>query len=187
MTVRKDKEHASPYKPQRWRGFTRSPIQTRLRYKQVSIESGLTHEDDNEPPPPSPTADRLTRSGRKPATSGASGGAAATSSASSRKERGSGKGRRPDIQDRAYCTHQCLIGLALGGPMDQSCPNAPCHGPRHIGRVDFLHLLRAQLARDRGYDADSAPLYLAGAVGSLFKVRLSTYGYTLVIQVTFVL
>ncbi|KAK3312513.1 hypothetical protein B0H66DRAFT_578616 [Apodospora peruviana] len=177
-TVRKDKERASPYNPQRWQGFTRSPIQTRLRCKQASIKSGLRHDDDDKPPPPSPTADRLTRSGRKPATSGASGGA--TSGASSGRGSGSEREGRPDIQDRAYCTHQCLIGLALGGPMDQSCPNAPCHRPRHISRVDFLHLLRAQLARDRGRDADSAPLYLAGAVGSLFKVRLSTHGYTLV-------
>ncbi|KAK4643163.1 hypothetical protein QC761_0064990 [Podospora bellae-mahoneyi] len=181
VTVRKDKEHASPYKPQRWRGFTRSPIRTRLSCKQASIESGLPHEDDDEPPPPSPTADRLTRPGRKPATSGASSGAVATSDdASSGKGGGGGRGRRPDIQDRAYCTHQCLVGLALGGPIDPSCPNAPYHKPGHISRVDFLHLLRAQLARDRGRDANSAPLYLAGAVGSLFKVRLSTHGYTLV-------
>ncbi|KAK4654407.1 hypothetical protein QC762_0065280 [Podospora pseudocomata] len=180
VTVRKDKEHASPYKPQRWRGFTRSPIRTRLSCKQASIESGLPHEDDDEPPPPSPTADRLTRSGRKPATSGTSGGAVATSDVSPGKGGGGGRGRRPDIQDRAYCTHQCLVGLALGGPIDPSCPNAPYHKPGHISRVDFLHLLRAQLARDRGRDADSAPLYLAGAVGSLFKVRLSTHGYTLV-------
>ncbi|KAK3316951.1 hypothetical protein B0H66DRAFT_308096 [Apodospora peruviana] len=177
-TVRKDKERASPYKPQRWHGFTRSPIQTRLGCKQASINSALRHDDDDEPPPPSPTAGRLTRSGRKPATSGASGGA--TSGASSGRGRGGGRGRRPDIQDRAYCTHQCLIGLALGGPIDQSCSNAPCHGSCHIRRVDFLRLLRAQLACDRGRDADSAPLYLAGAVGSLFKVRLSARGYTLV-------
>ncbi|KAK3326780.1 hypothetical protein B0H66DRAFT_618037 [Apodospora peruviana] len=150
---------------------------TRLGCKQACINSGL-HDDDDEEPPTSPTAGRLTRSGKKPATSDASGGA--TSGASSGRGRGGGRGRRPDIQDRAYCTHQCLIGLALGGPIDQSCPNTPCHGPRHIRRVDFLRLLRAQLACDRGRDADSAPLYLAGAVGSLFKVRLSARGYTLV-------
>ncbi|KAK3315532.1 hypothetical protein B0H66DRAFT_577300 [Apodospora peruviana] len=134
------------------------------------------------PPPPQSWHDAVERldtwDRQKPATSGASGGA--TSGASSGRGSGGERVGRPDIQDRAYCTHQCLIGLALGGPMDQSCPNAPCHGPRHISRVDFLHLLRAQLARDRGRDADSAPLYLAGAVGSLFKVRLSTHGYTLV-------
>jgi len=46
--------------------------------------------------------------------------------------------------------------------------------------MEFLRLLRSQLAEDRGPDADSTPLYLSGSVGSLFKVRLSAYGYTLV-------
>ncbi len=44
----------------------------------------------------------------------------------------------------------------------------------------FLGLLRDQLAEDRGPDADSTPLYLSGSVGSLFKIRLSAHGYTLV-------
>jgi hypothetical protein len=43
-----------------------------------------------------------------------------------------------------------------------------------------MHFLRAQLAEDRGRDADSVPLYLSGSVGALFKVRLSAFGYTLV-------
>jgi len=64
--------------------------------------------------------------------------------------------------------------------MDKSCPNAGYHGPKHIESLQFLRLLRDQLATDRGADADSMPLYLAGAVGSLFKLRLSAYGYTLV-------
>ncbi len=64
--------------------------------------------------------------------------------------------------------------------MDKTCPNADNHGPRHLDRVEFLHLLRAQLAEDRGPDADSTPLYLSGSIGSLFKIRLSAYGYTLV-------
>jgi hypothetical protein len=45
---------------------------------------------------------------------------------------------------------------------------------------DFLRLIRVQLAQDRGPDADCKPLYLSGARGSLFKVRLSSHGYTLV-------
>ncbi|KAI1357178.1 hypothetical protein F5Y08DRAFT_334047 [Xylaria arbuscula] len=52
--------------------------------------------------------------------------------------------------------------LASGGPMDGGCPNF------------------AQLARDRGLDADAMLLYLSGSVGALFKVRLSFHGYTLV-------
>ncbi|KAH8747976.1 hypothetical protein F5883DRAFT_436894, partial [Diaporthe sp. PMI_573] len=44
----------------------------------------------------------------------------------------------------------------------------------------FLCLLCAQLAEDRGHNADATPLYLSGLIGSLFKVRLTTHGYTLV-------
>lgn len=64
--------------------------------------------------------------------------------------------------------------------MDKKCPNFENHGPRHIDRPGVLRLICAQLAKDRGPDADYIPLYLSGAVGSLFKVRLSSYGYTLV-------
>jgi len=46
--------------------------------------------------------------------------------------------------------------------------------------VDFLCFLRAQLAKDRELDADCTPLYLFGSIGSLFKIRLSAYGFTLV-------
>ena len=50
----------------------------------------------------------------------------------------------------------------------------------HITRSEFLRLVRYQLATDRGRDADCGPLYRSGARGSLFKVRLSSHGYTLV-------
>ena len=49
-----------------------------------------------------------------------------------------------------------------------------------MDRAEFLRLLRAQLAEDRGPDADSTPLYLSESVGSLFKLCLSAYRYTLV-------
>jgi serine/threonine protein kinase len=64
--------------------------------------------------------------------------------------------------------------------MDENCPNFDDHGQEHIDRLEFLRLIRAQLAVDRGRDADSVPLYLSGSLGSLFKVRLSSHGYTLV-------
>ncbi|KAH8651684.1 hypothetical protein BGZ61DRAFT_500921 [Ilyonectria robusta] len=87
---------------------------------------------------------------------------------------------RPNIQDRPYCTHECLRGLAFGGPMDEKCPNFTDHGNMHINRREFLGLTRDQLAVDRGKDADCVPLYLSGSRGSLFKFRLSSHGYTLV-------
>ncbi|KAJ9226129.1 hypothetical protein DTO027B5_5813 [Paecilomyces variotii] len=182
-TVRKGKEpRASPYKPQRWKGFKRSPIQTRSRCTTSDaqpIRRGNSDDDDNDDEvtgPPSPTPCRLSRSGKKASASTTSGG---------RRGRGDRRGRQGEstqgrIQDRPYCSHQCLLGLAHGGPMDKNCPNIHSHGLRHIGRTKFLHLLREQLAVDRGHDADSMPLSLSGSVGSLFKVRLSAFGYTLV-------
>lgn len=113
-------------------------------------------DDEEENAPPSPTPDR-SRSGGKAATLG-------TRSGRGQRGRGpqQGKATQGSIQERPYCTHQCLLGLAYDGPMDKTCPNAGSHGPRHIGRVEFLLLLRAQLAEDRGPDADSTPLYLSG-------------------------
>ncbi|KAH7201192.1 hypothetical protein DER44DRAFT_812068 [Fusarium oxysporum] len=87
---------------------------------------------------------------------------------------------RPNIQDRPYCTHECLRGLAFGGSMDEKCPNLANHGNMHITLREFLRLAKVQLAVDRGKDADCVPLYLSGSRGSLFKFCLSSYGYTLV-------
>ena len=64
--------------------------------------------------------------------------------------------------------------------MDKRCPNIADHGNSHLIRRDFLAILRIQLAIDRGNDADYTPLYFSGSRGSLFKVRLSLHGYTLV-------
>ncbi|EEH33300.2 hypothetical protein PAAG_04350 [Paracoccidioides lutzii Pb01] len=95
---------------------------------------------------------------------------------------GGQKTQRPlqSIDDRSFCTQQCLLGLAYGGAMDSECPNSDDHGMEHISRTDFLHLVRSQLAQDRGPEADCRPLYLSGSRGALFKVRLSSHGYTLV-------
>lgn len=183
VSVRKNTENrASPYKPQKWRGFKRSPIRTRAYCKQPDanpIFQDNNESDDGGAGPPSPTPARSTRSGRR----------TVVSSTSSRGKRGGQRGKAGQqqseatherIQDRPYCTHRCILTLAYGGAMDETCPNAHNHGSRHIDRGEFLRLLRAQLAEDRGPDADSTPLYLSGSIGSLFKVRLSAYGYTLV-------
>ncbi|KAL2256136.1 hypothetical protein VTK26DRAFT_2138 [Humicola hyalothermophila] len=177
-SIRKDKRRVSLYKPQRWQGFTRSPIRTRSHCAQIDTQVRPRDDDDEEDAPPSPSAGRLNRPGRKAATSG-------TGSGNRRGQRGRGGGRQGGamqqrIQDQPYCTHKCLLGVVSGAPLDQACPNASKHGSRHISQADFLHSLRAQLATDRGPDADSTPMYLSGSVGSLFKLRLSAHGYTLV-------
>ncbi|KAL2015081.1 hypothetical protein VTK56DRAFT_6331 [Thermocarpiscus australiensis] len=177
-SVRKDERRVSLYRPPRWDGFTRSPIRTRSHCAQIDTQVRPRDDDDEEDAPPSPSVDRLNRPGRKAATS-------STGYGNRRGQRGRGGARQGEamqqrIQDQPYCTHKCLLGVVSGGPLDQACPNAGTHGSRHISQVDFLHSLRAQLAKDRGPDADSTPLYLSGSVGSLFKLRLSAHGYTLV-------
>ncbi|KAI1402538.1 hypothetical protein F4819DRAFT_507469 [Hypoxylon fuscum] len=86
------------------------------------------------------------------------------------------------ISDQPYCTQACLMGLANGGPTDKECPNSAHHGPQHLELPDFQLLIRVQLAIARGPDADAMPLHLPGSepTGSLFKVRLANFGYTLV-------
>jgi tRNA A-37 threonylcarbamoyl transferase component Bud32 len=173
-TVRKD-PHASPYKPQRRQGFTRSPILTRSRCQHLDSNVRGRGDDDNEEEstPPSPTPNRSSHLGENAVVSSketcSSGGGQRSESTTQKK-----------IQDRPFCTHQCLLGLAYGGLMDDHCPNFNDHKQGHIDGLEFLRLIRAQLAKDRGPDADCVPLYLSGSRGSLFKVRLSSHGYTLV-------
>ncbi|KAG6174206.1 hypothetical protein E4U51_002865 [Claviceps purpurea] len=94
-----------------------------------------------------------------------------------------GMDKRPDIRqdvfDGLYCTHECVRGLAFGGPMDEKCPNAKYHGSKHVGRQEFLRLMREQLKGEKAYD-HCKPINASGHIGHLFKVRLSPHGYTLV-------
>lgn len=64
--------------------------------------------------------------------------------------------------------------------MDETCPNVEDHQGQHLRLEDFLFLTRVQLAKDRGQDADCIPLYFKGSRGALFKIRLSSRGYTFV-------
>ncbi|KAK0630868.1 hypothetical protein B0T17DRAFT_607648 [Bombardia bombarda] len=193
-TVRKGKQpRASPYKAQHWRGFKRSPIRTRSSCRPLDINSGFgddSDDSDDEDAPPSPTAGRSTRFGKEAASSSSvSSGRRGQGGRGGRQQRGAEQTRggrqqrgaeRTRIQDRPYCTHHCLLGLAYGGPIDESCPNAESHGSRHINLAKFKPLVRTQLAKDRGPDADSVSLYLSGSIGALLKIRLSAFGYTFV-------
>ncbi|ROT35227.1 hypothetical protein SODALDRAFT_254478, partial [Sodiomyces alkalinus F11] len=174
VTDRKPKEpRASPYKPQRWKGFERSPIRTRSRCVPPDSKPGPS-DDDEDPPSPSPNP-----GGGKVVSRAATGG----TNGGKRQRRGGrqdGQATNPNVRNRSFCTQKCLLGLAFGGPMDETCPNSADHGKRHVDRLRFLHLLQEQLARDRDRDADCAPLDRYGARGSLFKARLSTHGYTFV-------
>jgi hypothetical protein len=125
QTVRKDPP-PSAYKPQRWRGFQRSPIRTRSRCQPPGGETrNDSDEDEVECMPPSPTPNRATnsRGSRSVSASGA------TESGKRREADGKGshqqrqQGSRIRIEDRPYCTQQCLLGLSYGGQMHDECPN----------------------------------------------------------------
>ncbi|KAM4065625.1 hypothetical protein HRG_010646 [Hirsutella rhossiliensis] len=192
---------ASPFKAQLWRGFDRSPVhtrsRTRARCKQQDSDGVGQPKDKDEHSPSSSTL--KPSSGHRTAGGGGS--------ASGRKQGGQrGKQQqkqqqvqqqhrqlqgqkqhqpsppalKPSINTRPFCTSACLLGLAHGRPTDSKCPNAQDHGPAHISPPEFLQLVRHQLATDRGRDSDCTPLHLSGSRGSLFKVRLSSHGYTLV-------
>ncbi|OHE90299.1 hypothetical protein CORC01_14409, partial [Colletotrichum orchidophilum] len=135
-TVRKGKEaRASPYKPQRWRGFKRSPIQTRSRCKRFDSNAKQRDDsgDDEEGTPPSPTPTRSVLSGGRALTKSS----ADSAGIQAQENRLSSQGKQINIKDR-------------------------------------------QFPKDRGYDAHVVPLHLSGSTGSLFKVRVSSHGYTLV-------
>ncbi|OAA37908.1 hypothetical protein NOR_06985 [Metarhizium rileyi] len=177
-TLRKAKR-TTPYRAQRWKGFTRSPIRTRSQCLPLEDKRVQSSDDDNEDDEsPSPT----------PNLAGRSLGESRDVSSSETQVQGrvsdtqGNADKRQNIRDRPYCTHECLRGIASGGPLDERCPNIADHGKAHIDRQSFAALLRDQLATDRGDDADCTPLGISGSRGSLFKLCLSLRGYTLVAQ-----
>jgi hypothetical protein len=85
-----------------------------------------------------------------------------------------------DIRKREYCTQECLLGLTSGEPLDQACPNFHLHGDKHIDHIQFLDLVQRQVSEADGPSVDCLPLDLCGSMGTLFKVTLSSYGYTVV-------
>jgi hypothetical protein len=178
-TVRKF-HSPSPYKPQRWQGFKRSPIRTRSRCMPFHND-GYEETDDHDDNTPSVTPSRSTGSNKASATS------KVLEKASSAKKRGQSakSGQQAQMMKQTiitspFCTQKCLLGLASGGTMDENCPNFSEHGREHVSIARFLELIRAQLASNIGVDACCQPLYLSGSRGSLFKIRLPSHGYTLV-------
>jgi hypothetical protein len=102
----------------------------------------------------------------------------------SSSRRGRGRRHGQGTEDGQYCTQECLRGLAEGGVLDRSCPNARDHGERYhqIDRPTFLALMRRQLADD--LDTDCDPVSMPGACGVLFRVRLRSHGYVVAAKCT---
>jgi tRNA A-37 threonylcarbamoyl transferase component Bud32 len=188
-TVRKASRHSS-YRPSNWKGFTRSPIRTRAQTRHLAsacrdnvddqVHSSSDEDNDNEDPP-SPTPNKTDRAVKQGRTTSAQPGARSGFGRKSANEQDNIEvTSKPRIEDRPYCTHQCLLGLASGGVLDHSCPNLTDHSGQHLQQEHFLRLVRVQLANDRGRDADCKPLFVKGSRGALVKIRLSSHGYTFV-------
>ncbi|KAL6789533.1 hypothetical protein GGI42DRAFT_347225 [Trichoderma sp. SZMC 28013] len=184
---RKRKERRpTPYKSRRWKGFTRSPVQTRSRGScKPSTTESMREEEDDRPKreqggqPGLAEATATGKTARMPENMDNVKGASAkltTKIRSWRKERSND----PCVEDQPYCTHQCLLALASTGPLDPNCPNVGHHSRAHVALEDILRLAKEQLTTQRGPNANCAPLFLSGARGALFKVRLLKHGYTFI-------
>ncbi|KAF2175844.1 hypothetical protein K469DRAFT_52759 [Zopfia rhizophila CBS 207.26] len=106
-TERKRKEpRASPYKPQRWKGFKRSPVDTNI---------GPPEDDEDDPLSPTPNLSRADEKAVSLTGTGSRDGGGKR-----RQRRGEqqeqGQATKPNIQSRPFRTQQCLLGLAYGGP-----------------------------------------------------------------------
>ncbi|KAJ4353168.1 hypothetical protein N0V95_003597 [Ascochyta clinopodiicola] len=190
-TDRKAMRETSLYQPSRWAPFLRSRIQTRSQClptddraderRDSDSDSGDSNGRDNGVPS-TPTPQRTTRSqSRRNSSRQEKGRAAATDMSTKQAKMIAVRARaEPRLNSCPYCTHDCLLGLMRGDALDQLCPNFSLHGRRHIEPKTFLRRVQQQLAVDLGTDADCRPLYLQGSRGALFKVRLSSHGYTFV-------
>jgi hypothetical protein len=187
-TKRKERRETS-YKAAHWKGFFRSPIRTRSRRaaackKPVDDqvpESGSESDDNDTPPTPTPKPSATGRHRQRGQPAAGRRGAKQNQEQKDESRPIEKKAALiPRIEERPFCTQQCLLGLAYGGGLDDQCPNLRDHRERHISPNTFLSLIRTQLASDRGRGADCKPLHMKGSRGALFKVRLSSHGYTLV-------
>ncbi|EEH41454.1 hypothetical protein PAAG_03017 [Paracoccidioides lutzii Pb01] len=178
-------KHASPlYRGRRPRNLP--PFGMTLRYGCRPSEDKRRSMSSHSPsPPPSPPLTPSQFGIRGRTQRGGSGSAAKSRGAPGRGEvsgtqRTSNVIETPAIKTHPYCSQQCLLALRDGSPLDPLCPNYQDHQKGRIQIHGFRAGIRKQLATDRGPDADCRPLYKAGSCGALFKVRLSSHGYTVV-------
>lgn len=124
------------------------------------------------------------KAGRGPSKHGSSVSATSIGSPDTSRTRTQPHQSQQSHKSRQYCTQACLLGLKRGHVLDQNCPNISSHlvgqnGNRHAIEIEtFTALVREQLARN--LDRDCEPLSKQGARGALFKITLSSHGYTFV-------
>ncbi|KIW85223.1 hypothetical protein Z517_00613 [Fonsecaea pedrosoi CBS 271.37] len=91
-------------------------------------------------------------------------------------------GRQRDLGP--YCSAQCLKGMLIDGPLDPTCPNVHRHakGSRHmIGLKRFRRSVRRIWQEHLEYCEE---LGLYGARGCLYRIRLPSWGYTMMAKGT---
>ncbi|OJD30786.1 uncharacterized protein BKCO1_5600079 [Diplodia corticola] len=174
------------YRPSRWkpasiRPHRRTRAQCLLADDQEGVQSDGDEDDGSDSNmPPTPTPGPTTRARARARTAQSSSRHQQAKQAKSADKQKSRNKTNVRVEDQPYCTHACLLGLLHSGPLDQQCPNIQAHRTEHIKPQAFLRLIKHQLAVDLGADADCKPLYIRGSRGALFKVRLSSHGYTMV-------
>ncbi len=155
----------------------RSPTQFRKKRKEVetcaSITSPTSSDDDDHhpdtpsrPPPPS-NRRNLQASVNRPFQTGKRGGKAESHSKDHRQKN---LGR--------FCTSSRLLGIIIGGELDQQCPNVKEHGKsryHHLNDVTFMRHIWRVFHDQLDYCED---MNIHGARGALFKVKLPGFGYT---------
>ncbi|KAL7948147.1 hypothetical protein V8C42DRAFT_316810 [Trichoderma barbatum] len=151
MTVMRPRSSLASFKLHHWQGFRRSPLRTEILQREAKGSDKIRSWLDDVPAQPRVYED--------------------TESISSAPT---------SIQDQPFCSQKCLFGLMQGKSLDKNCPNAEFHGPAHLDYDDFLNLLRTQLDEDDNLDADCTPLRVANVPKSLFKLRLTSHGYTFI-------
>jgi hypothetical protein len=174
---------SSEYQPPENDSFLRmSPVQLRGRGAKHSSPSCWQAEKRREASDEEPEPDPDTPSRQQSLSQHFSRTQKTAHSSSSGRRRGRRRGQ--GTEDGQYCTQECLRGLAKGGMLDRSCPNARDHGERYhqIDRPTFLALMRRQLADD--LDTDCDPVSMPGACGVLFRVRLRSHGYAVAAKCT---
>ncbi|KFY50792.1 hypothetical protein V495_00095 [Pseudogymnoascus sp. VKM F-4514 (FW-929)] len=82
-----------------------------------------------------------------------------------------------------FCTPNCLMGMINEGGLDWQCPNVKEHGKgRHqLNRDSFMRHIRELLRDQLDY---CEQMYIHGTRGAFFKVKLPTFGYTVVAKGT---
>lgn len=84
-----------------------------------------------------------------------------------------------------YCTQACLRRLSPDYPLDERCPNFSLHQKwsknacHPISKKRLCELVKDQLGHDLDKDCECFDRKgIIGAIGALFKITLTGYGYT---------